>query len=73
MSDQEFWNPQDSSTTRSVLDTARRLGLEPKRLRGFIARNGLADPIGDMDQVYPWSCKALRARLAGTATAGLNP
>lgn len=44
-------------------DAAQALGMEPKRLRGFMWRNGIADPIGDQDRVYGWSCRALAAKL----------
>lgn len=47
-----------------VEDAAAALGIEPKRLRGFMWRNGIADPIGDQDRVYGWSCRALAAKLA---------
>lgn len=49
-----------------VEDAAAALGIEPKRLRGFIFRNDLGDPIGSLgaDQVYGWSCRALAAKLA---------
>lgn len=48
-------------------EAAETLGIEPKRLRGFIFRNGIADPIGDyfLDQVYGWSA----ARLVHIKTA----
>ena len=42
---------------------AAALGIEPKRLLGFMARNGIADPIGDGELVYGWSCKGLAERL----------
>lgn len=38
-----------------VEDAAARLGIEPKRLRGLILRNGIGDPIGDLERVYAWS------------------
>lgn len=47
-----------------VEDAAAALGIEPKRLRGFMWRNGIADPIGDQNRVYGWSCRALAAKLA---------
>lgn len=34
---------------------AERIGVEPKRIRGFILRNDYGDPIGDMSHVYAWS------------------
>ena len=42
---------------------AEILGIEPKRLRGFMFRNKVGDPIGDAEQVYGWSCKTLAERL----------
>ena len=47
-----------------AIAVAAALGIEPKRLRGFMWRNGIADPIGDQDRVYGWSCRALAAKLA---------
>ena len=38
------------------------LGMTPSRLIGFIARNSLADPIGDWRSVYGWSCRTLARR-----------
>ena len=46
-----------------IEQAAADLGIEPKRLRGFVLRNGLADPIGDMVHVYGWSLATLRERL----------
>jgi hypothetical protein len=66
---------------RGTLDTldlvpveyaAQQLGIEPKRLRGFMFRNGIADPIGDGTQVYGWSCKTLMHRLAVHASGGVS-
>lgn len=37
---------------RQVEDAAAMLGVTPARLRGFILRNDLHDPIGDLRQVY---------------------
>ena len=48
----------------SIDEAAQALGIEPKRLRGFIARNGINDPIGNMEWVYQWSLGGLRKRLA---------
>ena len=45
-------------------EAAETLGIEPKRLRGFMFRNKVGDPIGDAEQVYGWSCKALAERTA---------
>lgn len=50
-----------------VEDAAAALGIEPKRLRGFMWRNGIGDPIGDQDRVYGWSCRALAAKLAASS------
>ncbi len=38
---------------------AEILGIEPKRLLGFMARNQVGDPIGDGQEVYGWSCEEL--------------
>ena len=46
-----------------IEDAAEALGVEPKRLLGFMARNGITDPIGDESLVYGWSCKGLAERL----------
>lgn len=48
----------------SIDEAAACLGIEPKRLRGFIFRNGIPDPIGDAREVYGWSCKELARRLS---------
>ena len=46
-----------------VDEAAAALGMEPKRLIGFVLRNGLRDPIGGwLDggmAVYGWSCREL--------------
>ncbi len=47
-----------------VDEAAKMLGIEPKRLRGFMFRNKVGDPIGDAEQVYGWSCAQLAERLA---------
>lgn len=52
-----------------VEDAAASLGIPVKRLIGFMARNSLADPIGDERQVYRGSLKELRKRLADGDTA----
>ena len=44
-------------------DAAEALGIEPKRLLGFMARNIITDPIGDGELVYGWSCKGLVERM----------
>lgn len=46
-----------------VEDAARELGITPARLRGFIARGELRDPIGDMQSVYRGSLDELRATI----------
>jgi hypothetical protein len=55
-------------------DAAARLGIEPKRLRGYLIRNGIGDPIGgatpDGIMVYAWSLESTRKRLADTSNAG---
>lgn len=43
----------------TVEEASARLGIEPKRLRGFILRNSLRDPIGDMRHVYAWSLSGI--------------
>lgn len=50
---------------------AEALGVDPKRLRGYVYRDLLRDPIGDLktDQVYGWSLRT----LADTSSAGVNP
>ena len=42
-----------------IAEAAAELGIPEKRLRGFIARNSLRDPIGDEHLVYGWSCKGI--------------
>ena len=39
------------------------------KLLGFMARNGIGDPIGDATSVYAWSLDSLRQRLADTSGA----
>jgi len=40
---------------------AEKAGITPARLRGFILRNGLTDPIGDLHQVHDdWRLERLR-------------
>lgn len=60
--------PIDAAGLTSVLDAAGWLGIEPKRLRGYILRNDLDDPIGDADRVYPWSLLRTRTRLQRVST-----
>ena len=51
-----------------IEEAAAALGIDVKRLRGYVWRNSLRDPIGDANQVYGWSCKA----LADTSSAVVN-
>ncbi len=51
--------------------TIAALNIEPKRLRGYVCRNGLRDPIGDANFVYGWSCREL-ARAATSSAAILD-
>jgi hypothetical protein len=51
---------------------AAELGIDLKRLRGFLMRNYVGDPIGDERYVYRWSLKTLRERLAHRAD-GVTP
>lgn len=55
----------------SVETVAAELGIEPKRLRGFILRNQVGDPIGNMNLVYRSSCATLRKRLAQPITVSI--
>jgi hypothetical protein len=50
-----------------VETAAASLGIEPKRLRGFMFRNRVGDPIGDGQEVYGWSCATLAGRLTNTS------
>lgn len=56
-----------------VSEAAASLGISEKRLRGFILRNSLRDPIGDMQHVYAWSLKGIAdmtsERHSDTSTA----
>lgn len=56
-------------------DAAAALGIEPKRLRGFIFRNDLRDPIGGWKDggmaVYGWSCRELAQ--ASTSSVAVGP
>ena len=40
---------------------AAALNIDVKRLRGYVWRNSLKDPIGDANQVYGWSLRHLSA------------
>ena len=44
-----------------IEEAARNLGIDVKRLRGYVWRNGLGDPIGSLatDEVYGWSLRTL--------------
>jgi hypothetical protein len=53
-------------------DVAAVLGIEVKRLRGYIFRNGISDPIGDFHSVYGWSCRELVLRLADHSSGGAS-
>jgi hypothetical protein len=46
-----------------VSEAASELGIEPKRLLGYMMRNKIGDPIGDGKMVYGWSCATLADRL----------
>lgn len=58
----------------SIPEAAAALGVDVKRLRGYVHRNGIPDPIGDLatDQVYGWSCREL-ARRATSMTTAVQP
>ncbi|MBZ4252009.1 hypothetical protein LAJ57_13995, partial [Streptococcus pneumoniae] len=47
---------------------AALIGIEPKRMLGYLIRNKVGDPIGgetpDGIMVYGWSCKTLAERTA---------
>jgi hypothetical protein len=55
-------------------DVAAILGIEVKRLRGYIFRNRISDPIGDFHSVYGWSCRelVLRLRAADHSSGGAS-
>jgi len=48
---------------------AAELGIEVKRLRGYMFRNKVGDPIGDGNQVYRWSLETIRKRIASQPEA----
>jgi hypothetical protein len=50
---------------------AEQLGIDVKRLLGFMFRNRLQDPIGDATHVYGWSCTTLARRLADHASGAV--
>jgi hypothetical protein len=50
-------------------EAAAELGIEVKRLRGFMWRNGIADPIGDATHVYRGSLAELQKRLTERGSA----
>ena len=41
--------------------TIAALNIDVKRLRGYVYRNSLRDPIGDANFVYGWSCRHIAA------------
>lgn len=51
---------------------AALIGVEPKRLLGYMIRNKVGDPIGgdtpEGIMVYEWSMKELKQRLADHST-----
>lgn len=51
---------------------AALIGIEPKRLLGYLMRNALQDPIGgstpDGIMVYDWSLADLRKRLTADSS-----
>lgn len=59
-----------------LADAAAALGIEPKRLLGFMARNSVGDPIGgstpDGIMVYAWSLEPLRMRLRASDDSALT-
>ena len=56
----------------SIEEAARNLGMDVKRLRGYVHRDSVhhGDPIGSLetDQVYGWSLR----HLAASSTSGLT-
>ena len=48
----------------SIDEAAAELGIEAKRLRGYMFRNRIGDPIGDSQHVYRFSLETLRKRIA---------
>lgn len=54
---------------------AALIGIEPKRLLGYLMRNSLRDPIGgstpDGIMVYEWSLNELRKRLTADSSVSL--
>jgi hypothetical protein len=63
----------DSEDLLDIETAAAELGIQPKRLRGFIFRNRVGDPIGDMQYVYRWSLEPLRKRLRASAPISVAP
>jgi len=55
---------------------AALIGIEPKRLLGWLLRNRVGDPIGgdtpDGVMVYEWSMKELKQRLADHSTVATH-
>lgn len=64
-------NPAQWADLITHEEAAAELGIEVKRLRGFMWRNGIGDPIGDATHVYRGSLETLRQRLAERGTAAL--
>ena len=54
-------------------DAARELGIEVKRLRGYMLDPRPWMPIGDGQRVYRWSLAHVRDRLASAAASGVKP
>ena len=52
-----------------IEDAAKALNIDVKRLRGYVWRNSLRDPIGGANQVYGWS---LRHIAAATSSEGVK-
>jgi hypothetical protein len=55
-----------------IATAAESLGIEPKRLLGYMFRNQIGDPIGDGLEVYGWSCATLAKRIADHASGGVS-
>ena len=64
----------DSDGLIAYEKAAALIGIEPKRLLGYLMRNSLRDPIGgstpDGIMVYDWSLDELRKRLSDDSSAG---
>ena len=55
-----------------VEQAAAQLGITVPRLLGFIARNGVTDPVGDHEWVYEDTLASLKKRLSVSAAAALS-